>query len=64
MDAFGICINAALERLFLEAMRTIGKQNEKAIVNEMAKIMLRYNRNTLEEVFLDVARGRVQDTAS
>ncbi len=42
MDAFGICINAALERLFLEAMRTIGKQNEKAIVNEMAKIMLRY----------------------
>jgi ABC-2 type transport system ATP-binding protein len=25
------------------------------------KIMLRYNRATLEEVFLDVARGRVQD---
>src|SRR3954470_21837413 len=27
------------------------------------KIMLRYNRTTLEEVFLDVARGRVQETA-
>ncbi|WP_375413668.1 ABC transporter ATP-binding protein [uncultured Bradyrhizobium sp.] len=27
-------------------------------------IMLRYNRATLEEVFLDVARGRVQDIAS
>jgi len=26
-------------------------------------IMLRYNRATLEEVFLDVARGRVQETA-
>jgi len=26
-----------------------------------AGIMARYNRNTLEEVFLDVARGRVQD---
>src|SRR6201999_3560629 len=26
------------------------------------KIMLRYNRATLEEVFLDVARGRVQET--
>jgi ABC-2 type transport system ATP-binding protein len=29
-----------------------------------AKIMLRYNRTTLEEVFLDVARGRVQDATS
>ena len=28
------------------------------------KIMLRYNRATLEEVFLDVARGRAQDNAS
>jgi ABC-2 type transport system ATP-binding protein len=28
------------------------------------KIMARYNRATLEEVFLDVARGRVQDGAS
>jgi len=28
------------------------------------KIMARYNRTTLEEVFLDVARGRVQDGAS
>jgi ABC-2 type transport system ATP-binding protein len=27
-------------------------------------IMARYNRATLEEVFLDVARGRVQETAS
>jgi ABC-2 type transport system ATP-binding protein len=27
------------------------------------KIMARYNRGTLEEVFLDVARGRVQETA-
>jgi ABC-2 type transport system ATP-binding protein len=27
-------------------------------------IMLRYNRTTLEEVFLDVARGRVQEAAS
>jgi ABC-2 type transport system ATP-binding protein len=27
------------------------------------KIMARYNRATLEEVFLDVARGRVQETA-
>ena len=27
------------------------------------KIMARYNRTTLEEVFLDVARGRVQETA-
>src|SRR3954471_17235854 len=27
-------------------------------------IMLRYNRATLEEVFLDVARGRAQETAS
>ena len=27
-------------------------------------IMLRYNRATLEEVFLDVARGRVQEVAS
>jgi len=26
------------------------------------KIMARYNRATLEEVFLDVARGRVQET--
>ncbi|MDR3388515.1 MAG: ABC transporter ATP-binding protein [Rudaea sp.] len=26
-------------------------------------IMARYNRSTLEEVFLDVARGRVQETA-
>jgi len=25
--------------------------------------MTRYNRTTLEEVFLDVARGRVQETA-
>jgi hypothetical protein len=25
--------------------------------------MARYNRTTLEEVFLDVARGRVQDGA-
>ena len=25
------------------------------------KIMARYNRATLEEVFLDVARGRVQE---
>jgi ABC-2 type transport system ATP-binding protein len=28
------------------------------------KIMLRYNRATLEEVFLDVARGRAQESAS
>jgi ABC-2 type transport system ATP-binding protein len=28
------------------------------------KIMARYNRTTLEEVFLDVARGRVQETTS
>ena len=28
------------------------------------KIMIRYNRSTLEEVFLDVARGRVQEAAS
>src|SRR3979411_144253 len=28
------------------------------------KIMLRYNRASLEEVFLDVARGRAQDSAS
>jgi ABC-2 type transport system ATP-binding protein len=28
------------------------------------RIMARYNRATLEEVFLDVARGRVQETAS
>jgi ABC-2 type transport system ATP-binding protein len=28
------------------------------------QIMARYNRTTLEEVFLDVARGRVQETAS
>ena len=28
------------------------------------KIMARYNRATLEEVFLDVARGRVQEAAS
>jgi ABC-2 type transport system ATP-binding protein len=28
------------------------------------KIMARYNRTTLEEVFLDVARGRVQDGTS
>ena len=27
-------------------------------------IMARYNRATLEEVFLDVARGRVQESAS
>ena len=27
------------------------------------QIMARYNRNTLEEVFLDVARGRVQESA-
>src|ERR1700712_2634651 len=27
------------------------------------KIMARYNRSTLEEVFLDVARGRVQESA-
>jgi len=27
-------------------------------------IIARYNRSTLEEVFLDVARGRVQETAS
>ena len=27
------------------------------------EIMARYNRATLEEVFLDVARGRVQETA-
>jgi ABC-2 type transport system ATP-binding protein len=27
------------------------------------KIMARYNRATLEEVFLDVARGRVQEGA-
>ena len=27
-------------------------------------IMLRYNRATLEEVFLDVARGRAQESAS
>jgi hypothetical protein len=26
--------------------------------------MLRYNRATLEEVFLDVARGRAQESAS
>jgi hypothetical protein len=26
--------------------------------------MARYNRATLEEVFLDVARGRVHETAS
>jgi ABC-2 type transport system ATP-binding protein len=25
--------------------------------------MARYNRNTLEEVFLDVARGRAQEAA-
>jgi hypothetical protein len=41
-DAFGICIDAALERLFQEAMRTIGERNEKAIVNETAKIVLHY----------------------
>src|SRR5438309_9466926 len=29
-----------------------------------ANIMLRYNRATLEEVFLDVARGRAQETVS
>ena len=28
------------------------------------RIMARYNRTTLEEVFLDVARGRVQETTS
>jgi ABC-2 type transport system ATP-binding protein len=28
------------------------------------KIMLRYNRASLEEVFLDVARGRAQESAS
>ena len=28
-----------------------------------ARIMARYNRTTLEEVFLDVARGRAQETA-
>lgn len=28
------------------------------------EIMIRYNRATLEEVFLDVARGRTQETAS
>jgi len=28
-----------------------------------ANILTRYNRATLEEVFLDVARGRVQETA-
>jgi ABC-2 type transport system ATP-binding protein len=28
------------------------------------KIMARYNRTTLEEVFLDVARGRVQEGTS
>src|SRR6201999_400389 len=28
------------------------------------QIMARYNRTTLEEVFLDVARGRVQEAAS
>src|SRR5579872_3412629 len=28
------------------------------------KIMARYNRATMEEVFLDVARGRLQETAS
>jgi ABC-2 type transport system ATP-binding protein len=28
------------------------------------QIMARYNRTTLEEVFLDVARGRIQETAS
>jgi ABC-2 type transport system ATP-binding protein len=28
------------------------------------QIMARYNRTTLEEVFLDVARGRVQESAS
>jgi ABC-2 type transport system ATP-binding protein len=27
-------------------------------------IMVRYNRTTLEDVFLDVARGRLQDGAS
>ena len=27
-------------------------------------ILARYNRTTLEEVFLDVARGRVQQAAS
>jgi ABC-2 type transport system ATP-binding protein len=27
------------------------------------KIMARYNRSTLEEVFLDVARGRAQETS-
>ena len=27
-------------------------------------IMARYSRDTLEEVFLDVARGRVQEAAS
>ena len=29
-----------------------------------AAIMARYNRNTLEEVFIDVARGRAQEAAS
>ncbi|MCV5869691.1 hypothetical protein OFN61_31030, partial [Escherichia coli] len=29
-----------------------------------AAILARYNRTTLEEVFLDVARGRVQQAAS
>ncbi len=29
-----------------------------------AAILARYNRTTLEEVFLDVARGRVQQVAS
>ena len=28
------------------------------------QIMARYNRATMEEVFLDVARGRVQETTS
>ncbi len=28
------------------------------------KIMARYNRTTLEDVFLDVARGRVQEGTS
>jgi ABC-2 type transport system ATP-binding protein len=27
-----------------------------------ANIMLRYNRTTLEQVFLDVARGRAQES--
>jgi ABC-2 type transport system ATP-binding protein len=28
------------------------------------RIMARYNRTTMEEVFLDVARGRVKEGAS